>query len=155
MLALIGLVMWILIHTAIDVGQSRDFAVGFPKALDGLIIAIIILELLQTVWEQIRAPNQDDEEERTEKERLGLRLVKNFLVIGTVSAIRHILVIGAELSLGSVPDTRDKLSELRINIWLAAATVIAVVIVEFAKRFLWAAPPSHHPSPGSDQFAHS
>jgi class 3 adenylate cyclase len=62
---------------------SSDFA---PIISDGLLV-LIIMEIVETIRQQITA-----------RERLSVVLVKNFLVLGIVSEVRHLLALGAELS---------------------------------------------------------
>jgi hypothetical protein len=108
----------------------RSFEYEFPEVLGGLILAVIILELLETVYEQIVQSH----------DRLTFRLVRNFFIIGAVSAIRHILVIGAELSLstsgviGSAgANPAQELSEFRTNMMFVGVLVVSIVIIVFAE----------------------
>jgi hypothetical protein len=107
-------------QAAKTVGGGTNQNVSFPARItqiisDGLLI-VIVLELVETIRQQVQV-----------RERLSGKLVRNFLIIGIVSAIRHLLALGAQLSLGS-PETdvsvrRSLLLELGVN----AAIVLALL----------------------------
>jgi hypothetical protein len=79
---------------------------------DGLLI-VIVLELAETIRQQVQV-----------RERLSSQLVTNFLIIGIVSAIRHLLALGAQLSLGSA----ETLLSVRRSLLLELAVNAAVVL---------------------------
>lgn len=119
-LLLIAEAVWILLHT-FSILFEPNFASDLPQVLGGIVLAIIILELGETVHEQIR-----------ERPRLSVNLVSNFLTIGIVSAIRHILVIGAQLSIpkgGSVVNHDALLRELLSNVALIVVLLLGVLVV--------------------------
>jgi uncharacterized membrane protein (DUF373 family) len=109
--ALIGLVLvvmsaetlWQLVRAVTaGVDLAGDVTAQLVGALNDALFVIILLELLSTVVNHLR--------------KGGLQL-RPFLVIGIVSSVRRILVLGAQLSAGrahSVP-TRASLDELALD----------------------------------------
>jgi hypothetical protein len=94
-LVMVGLLVvsgWVLVHTFLEpfnvfVGQ-HDFATLLADVINGALLIVILIEIVEAIREQI-----------VHRERLRPRLVRNLLVIGIVSAVRHLLTAGAELSL--------------------------------------------------------
>jgi uncharacterized membrane protein (DUF373 family) len=117
---LAGRVLWNAIH------QSYSGRAPFSQIpliiSDGLLI-VILMEITETIRQQMLA-----------NERLSLQLVRNFLVIGVVSAIRHVLAVGAELSFLATSGSgsanagfhQSLLWELAIN-----GAVVAVLLIGF------------------------
>ena len=68
-------------------------------------------------------------------DRLGVALVKSFLIIGIVAAVRHILVTGASLSIAEADITKRHRSnspfihELYANIGVIAVCVLGLWVV--------------------------
>ena len=84
--------------------------------LNDVLFAIIILELLSTVF--------------THLFKGGLQL-KSFLIIGIISSVRRILVLGAQLSAGSLQGEavfRRGVTELAIDALVVLALSIALYI---------------------------
>ena len=105
-----------LYRTAYDLATtSQPFAAAATIAVNGVLFAIIVLEVMRTVIAHF--------------ERGGLQL-QPFLIIGIISAVREILTVGARLSLqGSVHEpspsiVRDALLELAVN----AAVVLGLAL---------------------------
>jgi len=95
-----------------------------PNLLGGIILAVIILELLETVFRQVK-----------NRERLTFGLVNNFLIIGAVAAVRHILVIGAQLS---ITDFGSKSAASPTNVDQSIRELYAnVVIVSVLLAGMW------------------
>jgi hypothetical protein len=124
MLLFVGLGGGVLYEAVAKPIQDRFWANGLAKDF-GLIISnglliVIIMEIVETIRQQILA-----------NERLNERLIKNFLVIGIVSAIRHLLAVGAELSFlgksgSELPQHPGLLWELAIN-----GLVVALLLIGF------------------------
>ena len=98
--------------------------------LNDVLFAIIILELLSTVF--------------THLFKGGLQL-KSFLIIGIISSVRRILVLGAQLSAGSLHGEavfRRGVTELGVD----ALVVVALSIALFITRLI-PAPKRRSPSP--------
>jgi uncharacterized membrane protein (DUF373 family) len=71
-------------------GTEPTLAKAVTTGLNNGLLIFIILELVETVRQQVRA-----------RERLYRDLVRNFLVIGIVSSVRHLLAVGAQITLGA------------------------------------------------------
>lgn len=86
--------------------SSPSFTIRLTGVLNSALLVVIIIELAETVLQQVRS-----------RERLYPALVRNFLVIGVVSAIRHLLTSGAQLSLLAATDTNraELVHELLVN----------------------------------------
>ena len=82
LLVIAAIVLW---HAAYDLATSRQpLVTATTTAINAVLFAIIILEVMRTVLAHL----QD----------AGLQL-QPFLIIGTISAVRSILAVGARLSL--------------------------------------------------------
>jgi hypothetical protein len=72
-------------HRLWDFRYLRPSFDQLPVALGAVILGVIFIELMETIRGQISGP-------------LSLKLVMDFLIIGIVAAVRHLLIIGADLS---------------------------------------------------------
>ena len=72
--------------------RSTGLQQGVAAWLNATLLIFIVLEIAQTVRKQLQ-----------EGERLTQDLVCTFLAIGIVSSIRHLLAVGAEMTLQSQP----------------------------------------------------
>jgi uncharacterized membrane protein (DUF373 family) len=113
----------VLLHSAADFFRGH---VSFPERVtalvNGILFVIIVMEMLRTVMAHF-----DD---------AGLQL-KPFLIIGTISAVRHILTVGAKSSLGAGgadTDFRNGEIELAINAAVVMVLVIGLVLVRRSER---------------------
>jgi uncharacterized membrane protein (DUF373 family) len=117
-LLLLGIAGVVLYRTASDfVTSAHIFPVGVTSAINGVLFTIIVMEILSTVAAHF--------------EGAGFQL-KPFLVIGIISAVRHILTVGAQLSLageGSTTHLHNSLLELGVNSGVVLSLVIALVLV--------------------------
>jgi uncharacterized membrane protein (DUF373 family) len=100
---------------ALDPPASEEFAVTVTKAVNSVLFIVIVLELLRTVVARLDGG--------------GFQL-QPFLVIGIISASRHILTVGAQLSLvgEQLPLTRTMV-ELSVNAAVVLALATALVLV--------------------------
>jgi uncharacterized membrane protein (DUF373 family) len=96
----------------------EPFAVTVTRAVNALLFIVIVLELMRTVVARLEGG--------------GFQL-QPFLVIGIISATRHILTVGAQLSLvgEELPLTRT-MTELAVNAGVVLALSVALVLL---KRF--------------------
>jgi uncharacterized membrane protein (DUF373 family) len=84
---LLTLAVMVLYHTGQGLlAAGTDFSTRVIDGIDGVLFVIIVAELMQTVMAHFQ--------------HSGFQL-KPFLIIGIISAIRHILTIGARLTLGA------------------------------------------------------
>lgn len=109
---------YVMVHTVGDFTKSdATFAGRVTGVINGVLIVIIILEILRTVIGHF--------------EHEGFQL-KPFLIIGIISAVRHVLTIGAQQSLGVRSDdssfTRAQI-ELGVNAGVVLALVVGLVLV--------------------------
>jgi len=107
-----------LVHTVVDfMVHDEVFAERVTGVVNGVLFVVIVLELLRTVLAHF--------------ENASFQL-KPFLIIGIISVVRHILTVGAELSLredrGSDLFHRADV-ELGINALVVLALVIGLVLV--------------------------
>lgn len=96
-----------------DFLTSNDpFALRVTNVINGLLFVVIVMELLRTVVAHF--------------EFEGLQL-KPFLIIGIISAVRHILTVGARESLGP-NETELAFQHAQIALGINAAVVLALVV---------------------------
>ncbi len=107
-----------LARTGLDfVAHDDVFAHRVTAAVNGVLFVVIVLELLRTVLAHF-----DD----------ATFHLKPFLIIGIISVVRHILTVGAELSLedeggGGLLHRSDV--ELGVNALVVVALVVGLVLV--------------------------
>lgn len=115
---LVVLAVAALVRTATDfVTVDEPFARRLTAVVNGVLFVVIILELLRTIL----AHFQD-----------STFHLKPFLIIGIISVVRHILTVGAELSLrpeegGDLFQRSD--IELAVNALVVVALVVGLVLV--------------------------
>ena len=120
-MVLLGVAGYVLYHTAYDLfshPKDQTFATVATNAVNGVLFAIIILEVMRTVLAHF--------------DHGGLQL-QPFLIIGTISAIREILSVGARLSLNgttfSTEEIHTSLIELGVNAGVVVGLAFALVLV--------------------------
>jgi len=104
-------------HPAAQSTGGRSFAERVTAVINSVLFVIIVMEILRTV-----VAHFDD---------AGLQL-KPFLIIGIISAVRHILTVGARESLGATEDAshfRQAQMELGVNAAVVLALVVGLVLV--------------------------
>ena len=115
LLAVAGVVLW---HTGTELlGEHHEFATRVTEAINGVLFVIILMELLRTVLAHFEGG--------------GLQL-QPFLIIGIISAVRHILTIGARLTLkgeGSDSAFRHSQVELGVEAGVVLALAIGLVLI--------------------------
>ena len=113
-IVLVGVAAVVLVHSvfeSFDTGHE-PFAEQVTSVINSILFVIIVMEILRTV-----VAHFDD---------AGLQL-KPFLIIGIISAVRHILTVGAQVSLGGEHDA-NHFRETQIELGVNAAVVIALVL---------------------------
>jgi uncharacterized membrane protein (DUF373 family) len=116
-LVLIGIAAALLYQTLHDLFADEHvaFARRIGDAINGVLFVVIILEIFRTVLAHLEGG--------------GFQLVP-FLIIGVISAVRHILLVGTQ-SLGHQTDrvfTHSQI-ELGVNALVALLLVIALVLI--------------------------
>lgn len=105
-------------RTGYDLATSAgDFPVRVTDAINGVLFVVIILELLETVLSHFKGG--------------GFQL-QPFLVIGIISAVRHILTVGARLTLageGTANAFQRAQIELGVNAGVVLALAVALIMV--------------------------
>src|SRR2546421_12819699 len=117
--ALLVLAGMALYKTGLDLlGRNRDLANRVIDGLNGVLFVVIVLELMSTVVAHF--------------ERAGFQL-QPFLIIGIISGVRHILTLGARLSLaGEVTGTAFRRSQIELGV--EAAVVLGLGVALFLVR---------------------
>jgi uncharacterized membrane protein (DUF373 family) len=118
-LVLIGIALALLVRAITDTLTTHlDFTAAVTTAVNGVLFVVIVLEIFRTVLAHLQGG--------------GFQL-QPFLVIGIISSVRHILLIGAQ-SLQSVASKEFDHSqiELAVNAGVALVLVIALVLARRA-----------------------
>jgi uncharacterized membrane protein (DUF373 family) len=88
---LLGIAVAALYYSVVRVFETTPFfPTGMIQAINDILFIIIILEILRTVVARYTD---------------GVFQLQNFLIIGVIAAVRHILTVGASMTLAS-PETR-------------------------------------------------
>ena len=116
-LALVAVAVAVLYETGYDALKSDQLLLEtVTAAVNGVLFVVIVLELYRTVLAHLEGG--------------GFQL-KPFIIIGIISAVRHILLVGAQsLSKGETGNafTHTQI-ELAVNAGVALALVIALVLI--------------------------
>ena len=116
---LFGIAVAALVYSVIRVfTTSPFFPIGMIQAINDILFIIIILEILRTVIARYTD---------------GVFQLHNFLIIGIIAAVRHILTVGAYMTLG------DEKSEAAFNravieLGINSAIVVALVFAIFLSK---------------------
>jgi uncharacterized membrane protein (DUF373 family) len=115
---LVGIAAASLVHSVIQVFRTdAPFTEAMLTLIEGVLFVIIVLELLTTVVAHFREG--------------GFQL-KPFLIIGIISAVRHVLTAGARTELGA--HFSRVMTELGVNTGIVVALVIALVLIHRSER---------------------
>lgn len=98
------------------------FPTGMIQAINDILFIVIILEIVRTIIARFTD---------------GFFQLQNFLVIGVIAAVRHILTVGASLTLE--PDKPQQafergLLELGVNTLIVLGLVIAIFLARASTR---------------------
>ena len=123
-LFLVIVALVVMYHSLTEFFDSADheFAERVTEVINSVLFVIIVMEILRTV-----VAHFDD---------AGLQL-KPFLIIGIISAVRHILTVGAQISLGGEVDDvhfRQHQIELGVNAAVVLALVLGLVMIWRSER---------------------
>jgi uncharacterized membrane protein (DUF373 family) len=111
LVAIAGVVLYRTVSDSLT--GEHSFPVRITGVVNGVLFVIIIMEILRTVVAHF--------------EREGFQL-KPFLIIGIISAVRHILTVGAQTSLGADNRTDTAFNHSQIELGVNAAVVLLLVI---------------------------
>jgi len=111
-LLLLGLAAMVLWNTLASLLKDHPFSTRVIDGINGVLFVVIVMELLHTVLAHF--------------ERAGFQL-KPFLIIGIISAVRHILTIGARLTLAG-DLTGDAFSHAQIELGVNSGVVLGLIV---------------------------
>ena len=118
-LFLFGIALAALVFSVIRVfTTSPFFPVGMIQAINDILFIVIILEILRTVIARYTD---------------GVFQLQNFLIIGIISAVRHILTVGASMTLGA-EKPREAFDRAVIELGISSAIVVALVFAIFLSK---------------------
>ena len=115
---LVALAIAALVRLGIDFFTHEEpFAKRVTRAVNGVLFVVIVMELLRTILAQLGD---------------AAFQLKPFLIVGIISAVRHILTVGAELSIaeednGHLFHRADV--ELGVNAMVVLVLVLGLVLV--------------------------
>lgn len=116
---LFGIAVAALIFSVIRVFTTRPFFPdGMIQAINDILFIIIILEILRTVIARYTD---------------GVFQLQNFLIIGIIAAVRHILTVGASMTLGA-EKPREAFDRAVIELGISSAIVVALVFAIFLSK---------------------
>ena len=94
------------------------FPTGMIQAINDILFIIIILEILRTVVARYTD---------------GVFQLQNFLIIGVIAAVRHILTVGASMTLAA-GKTQIEFDRAVVELGVSAGIVVALVFAIFLSR---------------------
>ncbi|MFZ4117790.1 MAG: phosphate-starvation-inducible PsiE family protein [Rhodoluna sp.] len=97
---------------------SPFFPTGMIQAINDILFIIIILEILRTVVARYTD---------------GVFQLQNFLIIGVIAAVRHILTVGASMTLAS-GKSQDEFDRAVIELGISTGIVVALVFSIFLAK---------------------
>ena len=116
---LFGIAVAALISSVIRVFTTWPFFPnGMIQAINDILFIIIILEILRTVIARYTD---------------GVFQLQNFLIIGIIAAVRHILTVGASMTLGA-EKPRESFDRAVIELGISSAIVVALVFAIFLSK---------------------
>ena len=115
---LFGIAVAALIYSIIRVfTTSPFFPSGMIQAINDVLFIIIILEILRTVIARYTD---------------GVFQLQNFLIIGIIAAVRHILTVGAYMTLSE--KTQEDFDRAVIELAISSGIVVALVFAIFMAK---------------------
>ncbi len=116
---LFGIAVAALIFSVIRVFTTWPFFPdGMIQAINDILFIIIILEILRTVIARYTD---------------GVFQLQNFLIIGIIAAVRHILTVGASMTLGA-EKPRESFDRAVIELGISSGIVVALVFAIFLSK---------------------
>jgi uncharacterized membrane protein (DUF373 family) len=115
---LFGIAVAALLFSVIRVFTTDPFfPSGMIQAINDILFIIIILEILRTVIARYTD---------------GVFQLQNFLIIGIIAAVRHILTVGAYMTLSE--KTQEDFDRAVIELGISSAIVVALVLAIFLAK---------------------
>jgi uncharacterized membrane protein (DUF373 family) len=116
---LLGIAVAALYFSVVRVFETTPFfPTGMIQAINDILFIIIILEILRTVVARYTD---------------GVFQLQNFLIIGVIAAVRHILTVGASMTLAS-GKSQDQFDRAVIELGISTAIVVALVFAIFLAK---------------------
>jgi uncharacterized membrane protein (DUF373 family) len=111
LLVIAGIVLY---RTGVHLVENRhQFSVQVTSGINDLLFVVIVLELLRTVIAHLET---DDFQ------------VKSFLIVGMIAAVRHILGVGARLTLSGETVSHTEFVRSQIELGVSAGVVLALAV---------------------------
>jgi uncharacterized membrane protein (DUF373 family) len=113
---LLAIAVIVLYQTVHHLWTNRhDFGVQATTGINDVLFVVIVLELLRTVVAHLESSDFQ---------------LRPFLIIGIISAVRHILTVGAKLSLiGETSETVFRRSQIELGVSAAVVLTLAIGLV--------------------------
>ena len=116
---LLGIAIVALYSSVMRVFETDPFfPTGMIQAINDILFIIIILEILRTVVARYTD---------------GVFQLQNFLIIGVIAAVRHILTVGASMTLAS-GKSQSEFDRAVVELGVSAGIVVALVFAIFLAR---------------------
>jgi uncharacterized membrane protein (DUF373 family) len=116
---LLGIAIAALYFSVVRVFETTPFfPTGMIQAINDILFIIIILEILRTVVARYTD---------------GVFQLQNFLIIGVIAAVRHILTVGASMTLAS-GKSQAEFDRAVIELGISTAIVIGLVFAIFMAK---------------------
>jgi uncharacterized membrane protein (DUF373 family) len=116
---LLGIAAVALYFSVIRVFETTPFfPTGMIQAINDILFIIIILEILRTVVARYTD---------------GVFQLQNFLIIGVIAAVRHILTVGASMTL-AYGKTQQEFDRAIVELSVSSAIVVALVFAIFLSK---------------------
>lgn len=116
---LLGIAIAALYFSIVRVFETSPFfPTGMIQAINDILFIIIILEILRTVVARYTD---------------GVFQLQNFLIIGVIAAVRHILTVGASMTLAS-GKSDGEFDRAVIELGISTGIVVALVFAIFLSK---------------------
>lgn len=116
---LLGIAIAALYFSVVRVFETEPFfPTGMIQAINDILFIIIILEILRTVVARYTD---------------GVFQLQNFLIIGVIAAVRHILTVGASMTLAS-GKSQMEFDRAVIELGISTGIVVALVFAIFLSK---------------------
>lgn len=116
---LLGIAVAALYFSVVRVFETSPFfPTGMIQAINDILFIIIILEILRTVVARYTD---------------GVFQLQNFLIIGVIAAVRHILTVGASMTLAS-GKSDGEFNRAVIELGISTGIVVALVFAIFLSK---------------------
>ena len=117
---LFGIAVAALIYSVIRVFTTTPFfPTGMIQSINDILFIIIILEILRTVIARYTD---------------GVFQLQNFLIIGIIAAVRHILTVGAYMDPLGSGKSREEFDRAVIELTISSGIVVALVLAIFLAK---------------------